>query len=46
MDLTARLLEVLPSPVAERFVRSMVPLVNVTVSNVHGPSQSHAERAQ
>jgi diacylglycerol O-acyltransferase len=39
-DLTARLLEVLPSPVAERFVRSMVPLVNVTVSNVHGPDQS------
>jgi diacylglycerol O-acyltransferase len=31
----------LPSfPVAERCVPSMVPLVNVTVSNVHGPDQS------
>ena len=40
-DLPARLLEVLPAFLVEQVMRSaLVPLVNVTVSNVHGPDEA------
>jgi WS/DGAT/MGAT family acyltransferase len=40
-DLPARLVEVLPAFVVEQVMRTaLVPLVNVTVSNVHGPDEA------
>ena len=40
-DLPARLIEVLPAYLVEQVMRSaLVPLVNVTVSNVHGPDEA------
>ena len=40
-DLPARLIEVLPAMVVEQVARSvLVPLVNVTISNVHGPDEA------
>ena len=40
-DLPARLVEVLPAFLVEQVMRSaLVPLVNVTVSNVHGPDEA------
>ena len=40
-DLPARLLDVLPAYLVEQVMRSaLVPLVNVTVSNVHGPDEA------
>jgi len=40
-DLPARLIEVLPAMVVEHVARLvLVPLVNVTISNVHGPDEA------
>ena len=40
-ELPARLLDVLPAYLVEQVMRSaLVPLVNVTVSNVHGPDEA------
>ena len=40
-DLPARLIEVLPAMVVEHVARFvLVPLVNVTISNVHGPDEA------
>ena len=40
-DLPVRLVEVLPAYLVEQVMRSaLVPLVNVTVSNVHGPDEA------
>ena len=40
-ELPARLVEVLPAYLVEQVMRSaLVPLVNVTVSNVHGPDEA------